>query len=99
MGEFAARFREAPQLFPPGSTFNYEHSEHVILGEALRRIFAKDRRSWRMRHYCHPPGCGCMMAVGQDTGISSHAYSPRAESYVATKLPPFGPFWRRPCPP
>jgi CubicO group peptidase (beta-lactamase class C family) len=36
--KFAEFFSGAPQLFRPGTVFNYEHSECVILGEIIRRV-------------------------------------------------------------
>jgi len=36
--KFAKYFRETEQLFIPGQVFNYEHSEHVLLGEVLRKM-------------------------------------------------------------
>lgn len=36
--KFADYFSRSPQLFRPGTVFNYEHSECVILGEIIRRV-------------------------------------------------------------
>jgi CubicO group peptidase (beta-lactamase class C family) len=88
---FAARFRRASQLFPPGSTFNYEHSEHVILGEALRR--ASGAAPLQLAHDLLLTPAGAQLRNTADPGISSHAFAPRTGDYVAAQLPPFGPFW------
>lgn len=36
--KFTALFRETPQIFTPGTVFNYEHTECVLLGEIVRRV-------------------------------------------------------------
>ena len=36
--KFMEYFYDAPQLFSPGHVFSYDHSDHVILGEILRRV-------------------------------------------------------------
>lgn len=36
--KFVAFFRDTPQMFTPGTVFNYEHTECVLLGEILRRL-------------------------------------------------------------
>ncbi len=36
--KFADFLRGTPQIFPPGSVFNYEHTECVILGEVIRQV-------------------------------------------------------------
>jgi CubicO group peptidase (beta-lactamase class C family) len=89
---FAARFRGAPQLFPPGAVFNYEHSEHVILGEVLRRITGQGPSALVHEKLLAPAGVALADAATTEAGISSHGYSPRA-GYAPAKLPPFGTFW------
>lgn len=37
-----AHLREAPQLFPPGAVFSYEHTESVLLGRILERATGRD---------------------------------------------------------
>ncbi len=96
---FAARFREAAQLFAPGTTFNYEHSEHVILGEALRRASGRGPIALVQETVLDRAGVRLRDASGADgNAIASHAFSPKTSSYVPTKLPPFGPFWEASLP-
>jgi CubicO group peptidase (beta-lactamase class C family) len=33
-----SHLRSAPQMFPPGSVFNYEHTESVLLGRIIERV-------------------------------------------------------------
>lgn len=93
---FATRFGSARQLFPPGSTFNYEHSEHVLLGETLRRICGSP--PLQLVHDTLLVPAGAQLGEVADSGISSHAFSPRTGNYVATQLPPFGQFWEASLP-
>lgn len=95
---FATRFREAPQLFPPGSTFNYEHSEHVVLGEALRRALGESPSALVHARLLAPLGVALADAATTPAGISSHGYSPRTGGFAPVKLPPFGPFWEASLP-
>jgi len=95
---FAARFRGAPQLFAPGSTFNYEHSEHVILGEALRRMLGSGPSELVHAELLAPAGITLQDAAAGETGILPHAFSAQRGAYAPTKLPPFGPFWEASLP-
>src|SRR5690606_6052033 len=36
--DFLEHLRAAPQHFPPGTVFSYEHSERLVIGEILRRV-------------------------------------------------------------
>jgi len=95
---FAARFRQTPQHFVPGTTFNYEHSEHVILGEALRRRLNAGPAALVHDMLLSPAAVRLMDTATGDTGISAHAFSPQRRAYTPTKLPPFGPFWEASLP-
>jgi len=95
---FAARFRDAPQLFAPGSTFNYEHSEHVILGEALRRVLGSGPSELVHENLLTPLGLELQDATAGETAVSPHAFSAQRGAYLPTRLPPFGPFWEASLP-
>jgi len=95
---FAARFRERSQLFPPGMTFNYEHSEHVVLGEALRRLFGQSPSRLVTDTLLAPIGVAPQDASASDATVSSHAYSVQKGAYIPARLPPFGPFWEASLP-
>jgi len=94
---FAARFGAGPQLFPPGSTFNYEHSEHVILGQATRRLL--ERRALELvQDMILAPASVVLQTAGEESGICAHAFSRQKMAYVPARLPPFGPFWEASLP-
>lgn len=95
---FATRFRNARQLFAPGTVFNYEHSEHVILGEALRRMFDMAPSALVHDILLSPAGVQLIDAAADDPGIFPHAFAPQRGGYMLTKLPPFGPFWEASLP-
>lgn len=95
---FAARFREGRQLFAPGSTFNYEHSEHVILGEALRRRFGSGPLELVHAVLLSEAGIRLHDSPAADGQVCSHAFSPQKMAYVPARLPPFGPFWEASLP-
>jgi CubicO group peptidase (beta-lactamase class C family) len=95
---FASRFRDAAQLFTPGTTFNYEHTEHVILGEVLRRLFSKAPSEMVHENLLSAAGVQLQDAGLGNAGISAHGFSAQRSEYVPTKLPPFGPFWEASLP-
>ena len=82
---FAARFRERSQLFPPGMTFNYEHSEHVVLGEALRRLFGQSPSRLVTDTLLAPIGVAPQAASASDATVTSHAYSVQKGAYVPAR--------------
>lgn len=90
---FAARFRQEPQLFPPGAIFNYEHSEHVILGEILRRRFRIAPEAMVADMLLAQADVRLRPSADGDDNICAHVFSSQRGGYAPTKLPPFGPFW------
>jgi CubicO group peptidase (beta-lactamase class C family) len=95
---FAAGFRDKSQLFAPGSVFNYEHSEHVILGEVLGRLCHTAPSALVHEILLAPAGVRLKDKAGDDQAVSPHVFSPQRGGYVPTKLPPFGPFWEASLP-
>lgn len=95
---FAARFGQARQHFVPGTTFNYEHSEHVVLGEALRRRLGAGPAALVHNMLLSPAGVRLRDASAGEAGICAHVFSPQRGAYMPTKLPPFGAFWEASLP-
>lgn len=95
---FASRFRNTAQLFLPGTTFNYEHTEHVILGEVLRAAFEKAPSQLIHEVLLSSARVQLQDAAAGNAGISAHGFSAQRGEYLPTKLPPFGPFWEASLP-
>jgi CubicO group peptidase (beta-lactamase class C family) len=95
---FVTGFHDRAQLFAPGAVFNYEHSEHVILGEVLGRLFHLAPSALAHEILLAPAGVRLRDRAGDDQAVSPHVFSPQRGGYVPTKLPPFGPFWEASLP-
>lgn len=81
--------------FTPGSVFNYEHSEHVILGEIVRRICGPGSRV--QERVFEPlnihPSCVRSDWEQGEPYVGQHTYSATRASFESVSLPGFGPFW------
>lgn len=102
--KFVGFFRTTPRTFTPGTVFNYDHSEHVMLGEVLKRTSG---RNWQelFDDYVFG-GEGNCAALGASP--SAAAPTARAADHVADARPggfrqlafmPHGKFWEFSLPP
>jgi len=80
-----------PQLFQPGMTFNYEHSEHVILGEIIARVSGISPTRCVEDQIFSPLGIYSSNARHSDIVTS---YTKNNGRFVSVKMPPLGEFWR-----
>jgi CubicO group peptidase (beta-lactamase class C family) len=97
-----AHIAQHPLSFPPGKVFNYEHSEHVILGELLSRHFGRDVFEVLKEDVLVPIGIGSTVSVDDQSRLShvvgQHVLSAASGEFVTSKLPAFGGFWRTSLP-
>lgn len=83
--------------FPPGTVFNYEHSDHVLLGEILRRVLHRNVGELVIESIFDPLGVttGC---AAQDRGfpqtfVGQHVFSVGSNCFVPMSSPPLAAFW------
>lgn len=93
--KFAAFLCSTPSLFEPGTVFNYEHSELVLLGEIIRRVTGKETSELISERILQPLG----LSVGRitedqpDIAVADHTRDPKTKQYKKLKSLPFGRFW------
>lgn len=94
--------RQHERAFPPGSVFNYEHTEHILLAEIIRRRSGRTSMQWAQTlifdvcgieplrfKSATPPG---------DAFVAHHVYSDKRGGLVPAALPPFSSFWEASLP-
>lgn len=94
------QLRCEPLLFPPGSVFSYEHSEHVLAGEILVRATGRSLRELLDQEILDPLG----IVVGNarqdrrdDSFVSQHVPA-GMHKFTNTRQPAFSEFWRASLP-
>jgi CubicO group peptidase (beta-lactamase class C family) len=88
-----AQIRDRPLLYPPGTNWNYAHTNYVLLGLALEKATGKDMPTLMRDEILKP--LGLSQTANSDTpDIPSpvlHAFS--SERREALKVPPETPFY------
>jgi CubicO group peptidase (beta-lactamase class C family) len=87
------------QSFPCGSVFNYEHTEHVVLGKVIGTICSQDPASVVASTVFERAGVALSNSRAdrqRDDGtlVSQHTYSPPHRGFVVSEIPAFSPFWQ-----
>jgi CubicO group peptidase (beta-lactamase class C family) len=94
---FIEHFQTTRMSFPPGLVFNYEHSEHVILGEILNRVCGSPLGAVLQQEIFGPlgiiPGRSTPKVASEDTYVGQHSYQPSSRRFEPISIPAFGPFW------
>ena len=95
--KFVEFFRSTPQTFSPGAVFNYDHTEHVILGEIVRRISGRSGVELFEERVLGPAGfsAGSALEFANGTGsrAADHASDPQTGTLRQIPAMPFGKFW------
>jgi hypothetical protein len=94
--KFVRYFADTAQSFTPGHVFNYEHSEHVILGEMLLRVTGQTARALVTQMIFTPLAItpGQAAADKQESlFVANHAFSSTTKAYAPVNIPPFSAFW------
>jgi CubicO group peptidase (beta-lactamase class C family) len=90
-------FHRFPQSFPPGAVVNYEHTEHVMLGEIIRRVCGVPAPQLVREMLFDPlgvvPGRAAADSRQGNSYVAQHVYMPQLARFVARRIPPFAPFW------
>jgi len=85
------------QHFAPGSVFNYEHTEHVILGEIMRRACGRPPLAIVQERILDPLNIQLSCAKSdQEQGksyVAQHAHTTTRRGFAPVSLPGFGSFW------
>lgn len=80
------------QLFTPGTVFNYEHTECVLLGEIVERIAHSDITTLFRAVILDP--LGLVARRMDDESVPDHAFEPATKRYRPLRAPPSSEFWR-----
>ena len=100
--QFAAHFTQTDQLFEPGAVFNYEHTEHVVVGEMLRRLTEHSAAQLVLDRILGPLGITPVSTseskAAVATFVANHGYSPRTGHYEPIHVPPLAFFWESSLP-
>jgi CubicO group peptidase (beta-lactamase class C family) len=95
--KFAEYLGTVQQLFYPGTVFNYEHSEHVILGEIVKRVKGVSMPDFIARELLDPLGLKFSTApeACRSSGaiVTNHAQVPGTRTFRKLQAPPLSPFW------
>lgn len=95
--KFLDGLRTGARLFPPGSVFNYEHTECVMMGEILRRISGQHPHQLFRTRIFEPLGiqCGDLRAdvTEQRFCVMDHAFDAGSSRYVTLRAVPYSRFW------
>jgi CubicO group peptidase (beta-lactamase class C family) len=86
------------RLFRPGSVFNYEHTECVLLGQVLERVTGHSILSLFQSVIFEPLRitAGQIGADARDRTFHEpdHAFDPATRQYKPLRTPPSSPFWQ-----
>lgn len=100
--KFVDHFKQAGTAFPAGSVFNYEHTEHVVLGELIRRVSGKSAAIAVQRdlldHLGITTGCSSTDMALDGVYVGQHRYDRTLGRFIQSNLPPFGQFWEASLP-
>lgn len=92
-----ALLETAPQLFPPGAVFSYEHTESILLGRILERVTGRDPLALVSEMLLEPLGLapGRLDAARDDPlWAGRHDLERRSGRFVPIETPPsLSPFW------
>jgi CubicO group peptidase (beta-lactamase class C family) len=95
--KFADYFSRAPQLFRPGTVFNYEHSECVILGEISRRVTGAPTDEMMRQLIFEPLGLtpGRIKSDGlqPEFNVADHGLDTASGRYKTLRTVPYSAFW------
>lgn len=90
--------RASVPSFPPGCVFNYEHSEHILLAEMLKRHFDAELDELLEAEIFGPLGIERSKPAtdrkSDDRYVGQHAFAASSGRYVPSPMPPFGSFWK-----
>ena len=95
--KFLEFFKSTPQLFKPGTVFNYEHSEYAVLGEILKRISGRDILDLYNEMIIEPlkitAGSIRMDQRGDEPYAVDHKFNPETMTFDPLRPVPFSSFW------
>jgi CubicO group peptidase (beta-lactamase class C family) len=99
---FEKHCQQRGQSFPAGAVFNYEHSEHVLLGEIIHRTCGQSALTLVKERILEPLGIILSNSrADQKEGrsyVAQHAFVPQTGRCKPLALPAFGSFWSNSLP-
>jgi CubicO group peptidase (beta-lactamase class C family) len=94
---FIRHCRAQQYHFPPGSVFNYEHTEHVILGEIVRRVCGREAPTVIQERILSPLNirlsCTKSDKNSGESYVAQHAYALDRNAFVPVSLAELCRFW------
>jgi CubicO group peptidase (beta-lactamase class C family) len=89
--------RQNDRCFPPGSVFNYEHTEHILLAEIIRRQSGRTSMQWAQSLIFDVCGIKPLRpsqtTTSSPTFVAHHVFSDKRGEFAPAALPPFSSFW------
>lgn len=95
--KFVNFFRSTDQVFRPGSVFNYEHTESVILGEVIKRVSGSSTETL-VRDLILEPLQVTTGSIERDAGhpevrVADHSLDQSSGQYATVRSVPYCSFW------
>jgi CubicO group peptidase (beta-lactamase class C family) len=87
--KFLNHFHSAPQSFPPGMVFNYEHSEHVLLGKIIEHVTGISAQDFVFENFLDPLKISSNANPPSTTGYARQG----AAEFLALRRASPGSFW------
>lgn len=95
--QFLDLLRAGVQLFAPGATFNYEHTEYVLLGAILERVTGEKLGALYQALIFDPLSieCGSSQAdAAQSTlYVANHSFDAATKRFAPLRDVPYSAFW------
>jgi CubicO group peptidase (beta-lactamase class C family) len=94
--DFVTYLEAAPALFAPGSTFSYEHTESVLLGEVVRRASGRSSLELIVERLLRPLaiGPGTFGEIPDAFDAGRHRFHADSAAFVPLqRAPAVAPFW------
>jgi hypothetical protein len=88
--------RATPRTFSPGTVFNYEHSESVLLGHVVQRITHRSVSELMREWVFEPLGISCVpYAETKEASarVTEHLTEKSTQTCKPLRRVPYGPFW------
>lgn len=96
--QLVQHIRGSRPSFPPGCVFNYEHSEHILLAEVLKRHFRTEVEELLTAEIFGPldieRSTPATDRKSDSRYVGQHAFAASVGRYVPSPMPAFGSFWK-----
>jgi CubicO group peptidase (beta-lactamase class C family) len=91
--KFMAFLKDSPQVFVPGTVFNYEHTESVLLGEIIQRVTNMTALQLMRELIFEPLGLQTGSIAADAGAVADHAPDRANGGYKVLRAVPYCGFW------